>query len=243
MNHKIIPVFILIFCGWFVSVSSQVRINEFMQSNIDCIMDDLNEFPDSWVELYNGGNTEVNINGWYLSLKKDYNKGFRFSGNYIIPAKGYLILYCDKEGTGLHTDFRLETTKSWDLYLFDSEGNIVDKHTDIPAQPNPNISMGIDMNGDLKYFIESTPGTANSTLTADKVTPDPVFSIPAGIYKSSVTVEISDKNSIPGSKIYYTTDGSEPDEESAVYTRPLVLDKSAVIRAKIIADNYLIPVL
>jgi len=28
-------------------------INELMQSNIDCIMDDLNEFPDSWVELYN----------------------------------------------------------------------------------------------------------------------------------------------------------------------------------------------
>lgn len=30
-------------------------INEIMQSNIDLIMDDLNEFPDSWVELYNPG--------------------------------------------------------------------------------------------------------------------------------------------------------------------------------------------
>ena len=28
-------------------------INELMQSNIDCVMDDINEFPDSWVELYN----------------------------------------------------------------------------------------------------------------------------------------------------------------------------------------------
>ena len=31
------------------SVQAQVVINELMQSNIDCIMDDLVEFPDSWV--------------------------------------------------------------------------------------------------------------------------------------------------------------------------------------------------
>ena len=27
---------------------AQLIINELMQSNIDCIMDDINEFPDSW---------------------------------------------------------------------------------------------------------------------------------------------------------------------------------------------------
>ena len=30
---------------------AQLIINELMQSNIDCVMDDINEFPDSWVEL------------------------------------------------------------------------------------------------------------------------------------------------------------------------------------------------
>lgn len=39
----------------------QLRINELMQSNIDCIMDDLNDFPDSWVELYNSGTTSVDL--------------------------------------------------------------------------------------------------------------------------------------------------------------------------------------
>ena len=33
------------------SVNGQVVISEIMQSNIDCIMDDMNEFPDSWVEI------------------------------------------------------------------------------------------------------------------------------------------------------------------------------------------------
>ena len=40
---------------------AQLVINELMQSNIDCVMDDLNEFPDSWVELYNSGTTPVNL--------------------------------------------------------------------------------------------------------------------------------------------------------------------------------------
>ena len=30
---------------------THVVINELMQSNIDCYMDDMKEFPESWVEL------------------------------------------------------------------------------------------------------------------------------------------------------------------------------------------------
>ena len=33
--------------GLSVQANAQLVINEIMQSNIDCIMDDLNEFPDS----------------------------------------------------------------------------------------------------------------------------------------------------------------------------------------------------
>ena len=47
---------------------AQLVINEFMQSNIDCVMDDLNEFPDSWVELYNAGSTAVNLSQYKLGV-------------------------------------------------------------------------------------------------------------------------------------------------------------------------------
>ena len=39
--------------------TGKLVINELMQSNIDCIMDDLHEFPDSWVELYNNSSIPV----------------------------------------------------------------------------------------------------------------------------------------------------------------------------------------
>ena len=47
---------------------AQLLINELMQSNIDCVMDDMNEFPDSWVELYNGGSGAVNLNQYKLGI-------------------------------------------------------------------------------------------------------------------------------------------------------------------------------
>lgn len=50
--------------------NGELIINEFMQSNIDGIMDDLNDFPDSWVELYNSGNTAVNLKDYKIGTKK-----------------------------------------------------------------------------------------------------------------------------------------------------------------------------
>ena len=50
---------------------AQVVINEIMQSNIDCIMDDINEFPDSWVELYNTGTSAVNLSQYKIGDSND----------------------------------------------------------------------------------------------------------------------------------------------------------------------------
>ncbi|NDW19367.1 hypothetical protein D0T53_10650 [Dysgonomonas sp. 216] len=234
---------LLCFCFYLNILYSygQVRINEFMQSNIDCIMDDLYEFPDSWVELYNQSDQDINIDGWHISLKKNYTKGWRLSGNTNIPAKGYLLIYCDKVGKGLHTNFRLETTKESNIYLFNEQGALVDKVEGIPEQPNPNISMGITSDNSLKYFIYSTPGKENSECAATKLTQAPKFSKKAGVYNSAIELELADEQSVPNSKIYYTLDGSEPNSESDIYTTPLIIEKSTVVRAKIIADGYLIP--
>ncbi len=49
-----------------LSASAQLVINELMQSNIDCIKDDLNEFPDSWVELYNAGDKTEGLSEYKL---------------------------------------------------------------------------------------------------------------------------------------------------------------------------------
>ena len=89
-----------------VSTSAQLVINELMQSNIDCVMDDINEFPDSWVELYNSGTTAVNLNSFSISDENDPKTAWTLPNKTINPG-AYILVYCDKEETGLHTPFRL----------------------------------------------------------------------------------------------------------------------------------------
>ena len=83
-----------------------MRINELMQSNIDCIMDDLNDFPDSWVELYNSGPTPVNLRRYKLGLTNDVNTAWQLPLQ-ALEAGQFVIVCCDKEAQKLHTDFRL----------------------------------------------------------------------------------------------------------------------------------------
>ena len=62
---------------------AQLIINELMQSNIDCIMDDINEFPDSWVELYNSGTSAVNLNAYSISDEDDPKNAWALPDNTI----------------------------------------------------------------------------------------------------------------------------------------------------------------
>ena len=118
------------------TAQAQLVINELMQSNIDCIMDDMNEFPDSWVELYNSGNTAVNLSDYKLGKNNKEAKAWQLPSR-TIGAKQYVIIYCDKEEKNDHTDFRLETGKGGEVYLF-KNGAVADKVTDMKKQPAPN---------------------------------------------------------------------------------------------------------
>lgn len=106
-----------------VEIDAALRINEIMQSNIDCIMDDLNEFPDSWVELYNSGNQEVLLDSYSIGLSDNAVKSYRLPSLTVAPHT-YVIVYGDKESQGLHTNFRIDSGKG-EVFLF-YDGKICD---------------------------------------------------------------------------------------------------------------------
>lgn len=95
---------------------AELIINELMQSNIDCIMDDLKEFPDSWVELYNAGNESVNLSDYALSISSKEKKSYKLPSRTVTPGQ-YAVVYCDKEEEDLHASFRLESGNDGELYL------------------------------------------------------------------------------------------------------------------------------
>lgn len=240
-----------VFIAATFSLQAQLVINELMQSNIDCIMDDLNEFPDSWVELYNAGESSVNLQNYKLGITDNPAEAYQLP-YYTLAPKAYKIVYCDKyDGNkNWHAPFRLESGKNGEVYLF-KNGEIADLQTGMKKQPAPNIAYGRKTDGSDKwgYQAKPTPNAANcGTVYGNKdIVGDPKFSIPGQVYESSQSVELTlslPEDAPEGAQIYYTMDGTEPaleNKNSKVYSTPLKFSSNRVIRAKVICDGYLSP--
>lgn len=226
-----------------VSANAQLVINEIMQSNIDCIMDDINEFPDSWVELYNSGTSAVNLSNYSIGDKNKASKAYNLPNKTIQPGE-YVIVYCDKEKTGMHTSFRLESGKGCNVYLF-SNGEVVDKIEELKKQPAPNIAYGRETDGSDKwgYMATPTPGKANCGKTCKDVLGSPVFSKKGMVMNNGqpFSLELSVPEGSEGAEIRYTTDGSEPTRTSSMYQSPISINKTTVVKAKLFLDGKLSP--
>ena len=224
-------------------------INELMQSNIECIMDDINEFPDSWVELYNPTDAAINLKDYKISNKNKANKAWQLP-NMTIAAKSYVVIYCDKEGkedNRLHADFRLESGKDGNLYLFKGS-EVVDKLEAMAKMPAPDVAYGRKTDGadEWGYQLTATPGKANcgEICNAKHILGAPVFSQNGRVVKGSSTikVELSLPEDAPeGAVIRYTTNGSEPTISSTKYTSAINISSTKVIRAKVFCNGWLSP--
>lgn len=64
-----------------------------------------------------------------------------------------------------------------------------------------------------------------------------IFSKEAGFYPSQVRIEISQYVNQKGQTIYYTTDGSSPTDHSNMYKRPLSIERSTVLRARVVGND------
>ncbi len=155
MKRKTLLVLSVILGLFPMFTDAQIVINEIMQSNIDCIMDDMNEFPDSWVELYNNSSQSVNLSNFKIGLTDDSGKAWRLPSK-TLNSHSYALVYCDKEGSGFHTDFRLESSKDGELYLYKGDA-VIDKLTGIDKQPAPNISYGRKTDGSEEWGYQHTP--------------------------------------------------------------------------------------
>ena len=219
---------------------ANIRINEVMQSNVNGIMDDLNEFPDSWVEIYNEDSVAFDFTGYGIGISSDFSESYGVMDSTVIPAKGHLLLYCDKEDKGLHTHFRLDVDGS-NIFIFDPVGNVVDSLL-VPQMLSQDVSYGriSDGNDTLSYFKNATPGSSNVGFYTDVLLKKPRFSVKGGLYNEPVVLKLSLQGKCPGDAVIrYTLNGSEPTEDSPIAPDSIFIDKTTVVRAKVFSDSAL----
>ena len=233
----------------WTGMSQNLVINELMQSNIDCIMDDLNDFPDSWVELYNPTDEPINLQDYKIGSKKKADNAWQLPDS-MVAAHSYVVIYCDKAGeddgvSAMHTNFRLESSKDSKLYLFKNDKS-VDVLDNLAPQPAPNIAYGRKTDGgdEWGYQAVPSPGASNCGSLCSEILGAPVFSMPGQVFtsESNILLTLSLPEGAPqNAEIRYTTDGSEPVPTSTLYTEALDISQNTVLRAKLFCDGYLSP--
>lgn len=236
MKRKIFVAFLLWIALAACAARADVVINEAMASSAIFV----NGRHDDWVELRNTGSAQVSLKGWYLSNDAYNLTRWAFPDTAKIAKGGYLVVYCagsepvtDGLKNALYANFKL-SAKGESLYLTDPEGNT----SSVTFGPQyGNVSCGVPANGDGWHFLENaTPGAANDSLAFDDRAQEPVIETAAGFYDGKVAVTIT---GAPGQEIRYTTDCATPTRKSSLYTGPITVSKTTVIRARAFADDLL----
>ncbi|MBU0712867.1 CotH kinase family protein [bacterium] len=136
----------------------------------------------------------------------------------------------------LHTNFKLSSSGE-QLALFNPEGVLIDSLTfeQLPAD----YSYGRKPDGETDWYIfnQPSPGASNSTTGYQGYVEEPEFSITGGFYSDFVDISIN--SPAEDVETYYTLDGSTPTESSYIYTTPIHLESTTVLRASCFKDGYL----
>ncbi len=210
-------------------VSGQIYINEIMASNATVHADvDFGNYTD-WIELYNSSDVSIDLSTYFLSEDSLNLSMWNFPMGTAIQAKGYLLVYADGTGNGLHTNFSL-SKEGEQIMLVNGQSQIV--QTIVFPYQMTDVSYGRESDDlqRLGFFESPTPGGVNSDQATDSISALPVYSILGGFYTGAQSLEISSSN--PAATIYYTLDGTDPKESSLQYSAPISLLTTTVVRAK-----------
>ena len=183
-------------------------INEIMPGNIDMFMDPSYNYG-SWIELFNGTDTDINLAGYYLSDSASTALCPLGNTSRIVKAGGFLTLwfghkddYCMQQ-----LEYSLDSDGG-DIILFDSNGQAISAAT-YPASP-ARISWARTSDGGSEwgYTGNPTPGKSNSgsQFASDQI-PAPEVSVESKLFTGSFSFTVN----IPeGATLYYTENGSLP---------------------------------
>jgi len=193
--------------------NSNIRINEVCANNDSYVLDGNNLIED-YVELYNSSVFPCEISELYLSDDAHNLKKMSLEGK-IVPAQGVLVVPCVKDINSFAIDSKGEV-----VYLSDSEGNILDQ-VEIEEIEDDSSYVRVDDKWEVGIC---SPGSLDEIKEQEYQVSKPVLSHASGFYDVGFELEIVYSE---GTVVYYTLDGSVPDEGSYFYERPIrVYDKS-----------------
>ncbi len=193
-----------------------LTINEFMSDNETTILDKDYEFSD-WLELYNNSNDSINMLNYYLSDDYKELKKWKFP-NFFLAPHGFIIVFASGKNkldtNEFHTNFKISSIEEG-LYLSNNSGEIICQVESLSLVNDEVYVQYPDGSG--SWYKSDNPTPKSKNVINNQL----MFSAEGGFYSSPINLNIT---SLFGDTVYFTLDGSEPTESSAIFTNPLLLD-------------------
>lgn len=166
---------------------------------------------EEWIELCNGGDQPLELGYWTIRVGEDPSRIIRLGGT--AEPGGFVIKEAELPASGTV------------LELFDPYGALRD--TFYTGVLRSGMTSGRGENGERLFYLKGTPGKQNGSGSAGYASA--VIPSETQLYHSEpFTLTLTARE---GAVIRYTTNGSEPAEDSTLYEGPLTVDSSCVIRA------------
>lgn len=148
-------------------VLPELKISEILAVNDAGITDPYGQYDD-WIEIYNAGDTAVDLDGFFLSDNLEATHKFTLP-SYILEPDEYLIVWADTDTIQgpLHANFKLSALgEGAAIFETEDHGNVL-IHGFTYGLQTGDVSLGLfPMDADWPEYLNTpTPGADNSTST------------------------------------------------------------------------------
>lgn len=155
----------------------QIFINEWMAANQGAVRDPADNAAEDWFELYNAGDTAVDLTGFTLTDNLADPRQFTIPAGTLLPARGFLLAWADEEtgqnqpGGDLHVSFKLSQNGET-IALFAPDGTLVDQLR-FTAQPANGVTgrWPDGAAGPFPPLSRATPRAANALPVGADIPP------------------------------------------------------------------------
>lgn len=230
------------------SNATNLCINEIQVANVDQYNDPSYNYG-AWIELYNEGDTEVQLYKYTLrhtDQEGNIEQATLKNSHGSVYAHSFTVLWFDHNSSsgnyggkaGDQIPFRLDADGGV-IELLDANGNLVDAVEYPPCIARCSWMREMDGAAHFGWTTHPTPKASNntSTIATDRLQA-PIVSSTGGVFSDNYSFRVG----IPeGCKLYYTTDGSVPSPQKAQTNSDgrFVGNKDAIYRFMLSGEGYL----
>jgi hypothetical protein len=140
-----------------------LRINEYLTQNSDVNYTSAGEYAD-WVELYNAGDADVALGGYFLSDDGTEPGKWTFPAGTVIEAGDYLLIWCSGEKKPpegeIHASFKLGGDDT-EIVLYSANKVLIDRVAIVETAENVSYGRSKDDPNQFVYYAYPTPAAQN----------------------------------------------------------------------------------